>query len=86
MSPDAPGFDPKLTEVRVRDLFPGCWEDGNGNQHFSLPEILDHLGIPDIPEEHEENMRLLQQALRDKLPPGSEISTRTTPEPPPPLS
>ena len=61
-------IDPKLVNVRVRDLAPGIWEDGNGSTHFNLHEILEANGIPDTPEEREENIRLLLKVIAEKFP------------------
>jgi hypothetical protein len=46
-----------LTPAQVREqmagaqrLGPGVWLDRQGYVHFSVPEILKHLGLPDTPE------------------------------------
>lgn len=33
-----------------RRLMPGVWLDREGYVHFSMPEILKELGLPDTPE------------------------------------
>jgi hypothetical protein len=45
-----------MTRAQVRDqmagaqqLAPGVWRDRAGYVHFSVPEILAHLGLPDTP-------------------------------------
>jgi hypothetical protein len=56
-----PHVDSSLINVRVRDVAPGVWEDGNGHLHFSIPEIHDFLGLPSTPNEIEDtraNLRL----------------------------
>jgi hypothetical protein len=58
---------------------PGVWEDQDGALHFSLPDILAHLGLADTPE----NQAMAEQVLRELLAkdsPRTEIIKRETPE------
>jgi len=55
---------------------PGVWEDEDGALHFSLPEIMEHLGVLYTPE-NEERMRIMfDELLRARLP-TAEIKHQT---------
>jgi hypothetical protein len=77
--------DPKLAEVRVRDLFPGCWIDGNGDAHFSIPEIHAIFGLPDTTEDRVETMQMLSSILKAQLP-DAELIERMDPPAPDPIN
>ena len=42
-------------------LGPGLWQDKEGGIHFSLPEMLSHIKLPDTPE----NRALLTRVIMD---------------------
>lgn len=47
----------------------------NGHVHFSVPEILQHLGIADVPEERAENMAIIA-AILNTNPDGVSVMVR----------
>ncbi len=57
-------FDPALTNVRVRDLAPGFWLDGNGNPHISIPELLAAFEMEDTPENRKLATEMVQEITR----------------------
>jgi hypothetical protein len=54
-------------------IMPGCWEDSEGNAHFSIPEIHAVLGIPDTDAEREDTARMMTAMLSRMLPSGRKI-------------
>jgi hypothetical protein len=69
---------PKRNQLK-RYHGPGVWEDQEGGLHFSLPDILAHLGLADTPE----NQAMAEQVLRELLAkdsPQTKIIKRETPE------
>lgn len=62
-----------------RRILPGLWFDMEDNAHFSIPEILAHLGMPDTPENHV----LMRKAINDVIKreqPDAKIINRETPD------
>jgi hypothetical protein len=64
-----------LTSTQVRQqqqgsmrLGPGAWVDREGALHFSVPEILAHLHLPDTPEGRAEAMDMIEGLLREMVP------------------
>jgi len=47
---------------------PGVWEDKSGELHFSLPEIMEHLGIPFKPKNQEKTRQIFDELLRANVP------------------
>lgn len=46
-------------------IAPGVWLDREGHAHFSVPEILAHLGIADTPEDRALCTHVVSTALRE---------------------
>lgn len=63
-------------ETFVRWIWPGIWEDTEGDHHFDVAAILSHLGIPDTPENRALATRVLTQRLAMLLPPGAPLRVR----------
>lgn len=64
-------------EIRVGGeyLGPGVWVDRHGMMHFSVPEILQHFGLPDTPEQREHATRELGDLLAEFAPDAQIIET-----------
>lgn len=41
----------RINEVK-QVLGPGMWIDGDGHGHINIPQMLQHLGMKDTPENH----------------------------------
>jgi hypothetical protein len=54
-------------------LGPGVWVDRRGGLHFSVPEILKHLGIPDTPKDRELATRYITEMFREQCPAATVI-------------
>ncbi len=57
-----------------RRLSPGAYVDADGGLHFSIPEMLQELGVPDTEQNREDLMRHASQFLREELP-TAELTT-----------
>jgi hypothetical protein len=57
-----PAFGSPETQLGER-IGPGLWIDKAGHPHFSIPEILQHEGLPDTPA----NRRIVEEALRELI-------------------
>lgn len=57
-------------------LGPGAWIDQDDNLHFSVPEILNHLGVADTPENRDQLMHHMAQWVKQQVP-QAEIEQRT---------
>lgn len=42
----------RVNEVK-KVLAVGVWVDGNGNGHLNVPQILEHFGFENTPENHQ---------------------------------
>ena len=60
-------------------LGPGAWIDMENNLHFSLPDILKHLGIADTSENRAELEEELKQITLRRCP-GAKITVREKPD------
>lgn len=47
---------------------PGIWLDDEGNAHFSVPELLDLVGLPHTQENFEKLAQLIESLAREKWP------------------
>lgn len=56
---------------------PGVWEDMDGGLHFSLPDILAHLKLPDTPENRAQFTEVLREMMA-KVNPQAKIIERET--------
>jgi hypothetical protein len=54
-------------------LKPGVWIDRDGGLHFSVPEILKHLGLPDTPADREMATHFIGELLRVQCPAATVI-------------
>ncbi len=68
-----------LTPQQVREskagaevLSPGVWIDRRGGLHFSLPEILRELGLPDTPADREMLTQMIVEMMA-RVSPGAPI-------------
>lgn len=59
-------------------LMPGIWEDMDGHHHFSIPELLASVGLPDTPENHEQCKRMVMDVFKRNNP-NVEIRYRKSP-------
>lgn len=66
------------TNQLKRHLAPGIWEDQTGKAHFSIPEMLAHVGLEDTPENREQ-AKLMFVELMKKFHPNTEIRYRKSP-------
>jgi hypothetical protein len=57
---------------------PGLWEDIDGNIHWSLPDVLKHIGVEDTPENRKEAMAAIQELVRN-INPSAHLLFRKTP-------
>lgn len=60
-------------------LGPGIWEDADGHIHWSIPELLAMVDLPDTPENRDEVIRMLT-ALMKKNRPNDALIYRKSPE------
>jgi len=51
-----------------RRIAPGIWQDVEGNPHFSIPELLALVGLPDTPEHHDRLKASLRELLASEMP------------------
>jgi hypothetical protein len=49
-------------------IAPGAWLDRTGALHFSVPEILAHLGIPDTPDDRAFCVQVIREMLAREIP------------------
>lgn len=56
----------------------GIWEDADGMPHFSIPELLAMVNLPDTPENQARVAKIIEKAVR-KENPKCEIVFRQTP-------
>ncbi len=70
--------DPRRNELGER-LAPGAWVDKAGALHFSAPEILAELGMPDTEENRAGIMELMREILAEKCP-QAEVIMRQSPD------
>lgn len=47
---------------------PGVWLDRQGDPHFSIPEILAHLGLPDTPADRQIAAKVIAELLAKHCP------------------
>jgi hypothetical protein len=59
--------DRRITESELLAQFegaerlgPGVWMDSKGYLHFSIPEILQHFGLPATPEHEAAVLRIME--------------------------
>lgn len=64
-------IDPRINQ-KVRDLAPGMWEDATGAVHFSVPEMLAHMGLPYT----EENRLMMVAQLKELLARSPEVECK----------
>jgi len=50
-------------DILKKRIAPGIWEDGDGNIHWSVPELLRMVALPDTPENREAVMAIVRQAV-----------------------
>lgn len=58
---------------------PGIWEDADGHIHWSIPELLAMVELPDTPENRESVKQMLLDMMK-KGAPNAQIIFRQTPE------
>lgn len=51
-----------------RQIAPGIWEDANGNPHFSLPDLLALVDLPDTLENRKRVTDMIRQMLQEQDP------------------
>ena len=49
-------------------IAPGLWIDGEGNPHWSVPELLALVDLPDTPENRAAVIRLARESMDEHLP------------------
>jgi len=52
----------------ARRIAPGIWLDGDGDLHFSVPELLALVELPDTPDNREVVYQLVEDLLRGAHP------------------
>jgi len=62
-------------------LAPGIWKDGEGNLHFSIPELLQFFGWPNDPLHEEIARAIIISALEQQYPDTTVIETTETDPP-----
>lgn len=67
----------KANQLKKR-IAPGIWEDKNDKTHFSIPELLQHVGLDDTPENREEAKRMLVELFKE-LNPNCKLLYRESP-------
>lgn len=55
-------------------LSPGVWIDREGGLHFSVPEILAALGLPDTPADREHATKVIEEQLRQQCPEATVVT------------
>lgn len=56
------------TNKLKRQIAPGIWEDQTGKVHFSIPDLLDHVGLEDTPENRKEAGQMLVEVMKKEMP------------------
>ena len=64
----------ELKKTAMKKIAPGVYEDAGGAVHFSVPELLAHLHIPDTPENREQFQEEMNDFLKEFLPPDVKIT------------
>jgi hypothetical protein len=59
---------------------PGVWEDEDGGLHFSLPEIMAHLGVSYNAENEEQMRQIFDEYLRQQLPDAAIVHRTNCPQ------
>lgn len=59
-------------------IAPGIWLDQDDHPHFSIPELLEHVGLEDTPGNREEAKRMFLELMK-KFNPNTEIRYRKSP-------
>jgi hypothetical protein len=62
-----------------RRLGPGCWEDMDGNIHFSIPDILAAMKLEDTPENREIAQKFMKSHIEQESP-STKVIVREKPE------
>jgi hypothetical protein len=75
MSEKEKPFNPLLTDVRVKTLRPGMWQDGNGMIHFNIDEMVTGNGM----ELTEENRKVMRELAREVVALASKIKGHKPP-------
>jgi hypothetical protein len=70
--------DPAGTDKLGCRVAPGIWVDANGDTHYSIPELLQLVGLPDTPE-HRAKVKQMIQGLFQQNAPGVELRFRERP-------
>ncbi len=80
--PDTPR---RLTPAQIADQYrgstriaPGIWIDRDGGLHWSVPELLALVDLPDTPEHREAVTEMLRRTLRDQCPEATLIEQEET--------
>lgn len=63
----------RAQQVAGEYLGPGVWVDREGALHFSVPEILTHLGIPNTPANRDWLTTFMSETLRTDVPDATVI-------------
>jgi len=81
--PDRSGFDavrPMTKTAHAREFFPGStrvapgiWLDRDGNIHWSVPELLALVDLPDTPENRESVIAMLREQLGEHFPQSEHV-------------
>lgn len=56
-------FDAMFPAASARRIAPGIWEDGDGHLHFSVPELLAMVDLPDTPEHRARVVAMMRRQL-----------------------
>jgi hypothetical protein len=68
-----------LRNQMKRRIAPGIWEDMEGGIHWSIPELLAMVGLPNTPE-NEQHVRAMMVELVRKHAPEQIIIHRAKPD------
>jgi len=60
-------------------IAPGFWEDAEGHPHWSIPELLELVNLPDTPENCARVTAMIREQVL-KVNPEASIIERETPE------
>lgn len=62
----------RKSKVGALVIAPGIWIDRHQGVHFSIPDILQHLGLPDTPEDRLLATRAIDDMLAE-VAPGTQV-------------